>query len=153
MTRQQYHCVSIFEQQVETLTVVLMFFEQTGSHIQILPSEDALLQSPHPALQQHQHICTCCAVPPGGKRGSPPVPSSTGSEESVELLTSCQSAFVKHQSEFTGCRINNGQMVIFVTSGNNEKVDVMKCSICGKNISTWCEPQFGLNSRSSGVYK
>lgn len=77
----------------------LMFSEQTGSHLKILPSEDALLQSPHPALQQHQHICTCCAVPPGGKRGSPPVPSSTGSEESVELLTSCQSACVEHQSE------------------------------------------------------
>lgn len=76
-----------------------MFSEQTGSHIQILPSEDALLQSPHPALQQYQHICTCCAVPSGGKRGSPPVPGATGSEESVELLTSCQSACVKHQSE------------------------------------------------------
>lgn len=39
------------------------------------------------------------------------------------------------KQEFTGCRINNGQMVIFVTSGNNEKVDVMKCSICGKKTS------------------
>ncbi|CAG07526.1 unnamed protein product [Tetraodon nigroviridis] len=53
----------------------------TGPHIEILSSEDALLQSPHPALQQHQHICTCPALSPRGgmvveKLPSPPTISA-----------------------------------------------------------------------------
>lgn len=40
---------------------------QAGPHMQVLPSEDALLQSPHAALQQHQHLRARSAVPPGGE--------------------------------------------------------------------------------------
>lgn len=43
------------------------FLFQTGSHSEILPSEDALLQSAHSAVWQHQHVCAHSAFPLGGK--------------------------------------------------------------------------------------
>lgn len=46
---------------------------QAGPHVQILPTEDALLQSPHAALQQHQHLRARPAVPPGGETRPPMV--------------------------------------------------------------------------------
>lgn len=60
---------------------------QAGSHMQILPSEDALLQSPHAALQQHQHIRARPAVPPGGetrRRRQPPATANKASRPSAE---------------------------------------------------------------------
>lgn len=51
---------------------------QAGAYIKVLPSEDALLQSPHPAVEQHQHICTCSAFPLGGKTSPPVTTRHTG---------------------------------------------------------------------------
>lgn len=44
----------------------------------------------------------------------------------------------KSSNSLKQCSLNNSQLVLLVTSGNNEKVDVMKCSVGGllrKNIS------------------
>lgn len=67
-----------------------------------------------------------------------------------------QNAERKSSNSSELCRINSSRLVVFVTNGNNEKVDVMKCSVCGllwKKTSVAYEMQLGLNGhnwRSSG---